>query len=327
MNLNSDIVSIILSLSHPYYNKGFIYCNTHINRIVNNYKYQLLQIWCFPFLPVSQITSKYPNPTLGQIIEASLYYYPIKPSLEYYPKLELLYNACSKGIDNINPFICHSDDKDENNVCSLILYKFKRITQYNMWLDTFFNSLRIISLGMKLSTFEINSGCDYSNILSSFVLSLEETLELLIRLTGNNFYPLTDFGLSLCGQPDIEHLSIAGISMNMILGPNKIKQILERAGRQMKVNESVEGLSKDQLRALQVDESLCPIYSRYLNKSSNMYKRTHWNIEDIEENDICLHALEIGDMLSYITYRDEGYLIPKTYSCWFAPNISYSTEA
>lgn len=317
MELNTDIILTILSLSHPYYNKGFLYVNRQINKIANNYRYQLLRIWCFPSLTIREITSKYPNVTIGQVIEASLYYYPIKDSLDYYPKLELLYNACNRKISNLDTFLTYNDDNQENNICSLILYKFNRITEYNIWGDTFFNSLKIVKLGFQLSPSDIDNGNGYRDIMSSFVLSLEETVELVIRLTGENFYPLTDFGASLCGQDNIEHLSAAGIVINMILGSKKISNILQRNNKSMQVRDVI--LSEDQRQSLQADETLCPIYSRYLNINSSLYIDA--NIKN--ENEVCLYALECGDILQYIIYRDEGYLIPELYRCWFAPIIEY----
>lgn len=324
MELNLDIIRTLLSIQHPYYMKGWMYCSIYMNKIVNDYKYKLLQIWCFPSLSIQQIMDKYTNVTMGQIIETSLYYYPISESLNYYPKLELLYNASNRGIANLDMFIGYEDTNEENNISSIILYKFNRITEYNICDDITFNCLKKIKLGLKLRSSEIGTVNCYTDIFSSFVLSLEETLELLVKLTDKDFYPLCEFGLSLCGKPNIEHRSVFGVVLNMLLGSDKISDILQRNNRPTKVNSSVGGLTKDQLRNLQENEMSCPIYSHYLNTQSVLYKRGNGDIKYIDKSEVCLHALESGDILSYIIHRDEGYLTPKSYSCWFAPRIEYS---
>lgn len=100
-----DINYQLLKQQHPYYSSGLCSSSRFINETCEESKYDLLQVWVYPELSISQIKDKFPRISFDDVVKLSLVYNPIPESSQYYDNLTLFYHSCKMNQENPQIFL------------------------------------------------------------------------------------------------------------------------------------------------------------------------------------------------------------------------------
>ena len=328
--MNSDVISLIYNQCHPYLARGLIYSNKYYREIAEKHKFDMLKSWCCRNLSMKEIRIKYNQITLPQIIEASMYYYPIQESLCYFNRLELLYSACENNFseEDLDIFIDYSsplplvgnfDDLVTCDIQALILYKFDRIQEFKLPTKGLSQVLHLIKCKKALSVEDIDP-VNFTIIFNNNVLSLEVIVDLIFRMSTIDHVHVFEFTLGIIGAEILGPFIPYSIkSINNILGVEKIKQLISPY-RPQAVVRSIN-FPEEERNAVIAEDKEYFIFSQYFDVNSRAYARKHIDISAIPINEKCLHALEVRDRLSFIQYRDMHYPLPPNYTSPFTPML------
>lgn len=326
MSLNSDILGLIYLQCHPYLARGLIYSSKFHLEAANKHKLPILQRWCFPDYSLQWIKAKYPSVTISQVIEASLYYYPLQESLYRFNKLELLYNACKHKfvkadletfIDFASTYQTNKPDmaSERADIQAMILYKFDRIQEFELSAKGLTQVLRSIKLNKKFTCDDVNS-ISPSIVFYNTILSLEDMTDLIFRMLITNNFHVKDYATEIAGTDNSGFFCSPSIrTINYVLGADKIKKLLSPYYPESISKVNHYNFPEEKRNAIiNSGKNRGFIFSQHFDKKSKPYIRKHIHIEDIPNDDKCLHALETGDRLNFIIYRDLKYRIPSDYS-------------
>lgn len=122
----SEIKYTILEKLHPYYGLGLYGVNKDSMNCGNRYKYQILKSWAFSSLSISEIKEMLPNISYRDVIELTLYYYPITESVGKFDNYSLCYNCfVNKYEDPL--FMFNKEETIDINIIYSLCYAFDRL--------------------------------------------------------------------------------------------------------------------------------------------------------------------------------------------------------
>lgn len=315
-----EIKQMILGKLHPYYGLGLYMTNKDSVNSANQYKYDILKLWIWPYLSTLQIKSMLPNIDYKDVIELSLYYCPIPESINKFDNYSLCYNSF---VQNYNDPLFMFDPKEpiDNDVIYSLCYKFRRpdvlVNMKDKFSGTcplkFFQSEEnkeicqlMCDIIRKREGEQINIPDDegfFHNLLRiyfrigchlSYLLSKEDLLEFIVLISGSYLHYY--YNSLNHTEPEYEYFSANINELINSFDQNVVNSLIKKHYP----NNKLLTIPNDPVvSAIWNMEKGCP-------SSSFHYHLYPQFIQQLSKHNQLLYYLTSGNYVNYIRLRNEG---------------------
>jgi hypothetical protein len=299
-NLPSEINFEIIKGSHPYYAQKLCATDKIMLKYCETNKYEILQLWCYPFLSTKELMIRLPNVTWKQIVEMSLMFHPLPESIGKWDPITLFYYACKEGQNDPNQYLVDSEKYllGYNYLPLWIIYKFNRLdllknNQRESYIDLLIKvklnlSYDLSDYGLTREKYDLESSHIFPPMVKSLynfcgtLFTYEEYLELLVIISkfvkDSTIHTIIKYPNTSLYR-DSPNLIMAFYAISN-LGIDKTNSLLAKYGvngKILAVPENIEKRIATSKQLIFIDERINPEpYLKYMFKKyrpiHNLYK-------------------------------------------------------